>query len=432
MDVVYYQTLTPLVLGYAPYAGALFTAAFVVHWVRGAYAGGVQGRFQDGFNWWKTAILSLLVFTVFYVPVPHPGRLIGLGNEVDLADTAFPQTTTAIFVMERLSYGFDQLSVDLIGWDVSLKGQDDLKLETAVSGTGKLPTEVAHAPEAVHNFIRVRGAFLQTLLKQAWQTDDLAQKGAVADRETGALGAFDLMELFSEGQLDAYLKRQFSAMVYNLGSLVMILVVWGLMVVLVLAMYLLAGLVKYVPVLLAGMFLFLFPMGWMIHGRKALGHIFGLVLVYLPLKTAIVLVVWLTFFVVEGVVIQGYLDMAYGNSILVAQIDQLDTGFLYTPAGLEWIQAREAQAGLRNGIGQLGVTLVSVLVALLAMIYVVFKAPSVVSVMLGRPGAADDMVSSMSMLATAIYTGGVSLMTRMLGGDDSPPNTVQGGKGGSP
>lgn len=59
-DIMFYDTLTPLILAYKGYAGAIFASAFFVHWVRGAYAGSLKGHLKDGVSWWKTAVLSVL------------------------------------------------------------------------------------------------------------------------------------------------------------------------------------------------------------------------------------------------------------------------------------------------------------------------------------------------------------------------------------
>jgi len=351
------------------------------------------------------------VYTLFFVPVPNPGQLIGFRDEgVDLSQTAFQETTVAIFLLERVSYGFDSLGIDLLSWDVTASGQELLMTNGPPNNT-----------ERVFNFIALRGQFLKRYGENLWNNTDLVQKGIISeDQESSALGTWDLLDTLTTGQWDDYFTKQMSTLLYNLLSYIGVIISYILLMILALLVFMVAGVTKYVPIFMCAIFFFLLPFGWMMNGRKALGVLVQGVIVYLPLKTVLLVVIWISFFVIESTQIQGYQELAKSDAVITGQLKNLEPGWLYTVAGGDFLKSNEA---LGQSLAQIGITLISMLVALLAMVYVVFKTPSFTSAMLSKHGMADDMFSQVTMLATAFMTGGASLLDKLR--PKSNPNAVK-------
>jgi hypothetical protein len=415
-DPIFYHTLTPLVLSYKLHAGTIFAAAFIFHWVRGSWYGS-NGDFKAGSEFWKSSILSLLVYTICFVPVPNPGELIGFqDSDVDISQTQFQQTTVAIFLIERLSYGTDSLAKSIISWDISIKAQEHLSEEyvsgpSAVVQTSRTPND----SEIIYNFIILRAQFLNKIMKNMWNNEDLKSKGVTQEGdEDETLGTWELMKSLSSGQIVEYLSKQISAFLYNLSSALGMLAAFLILLIISFVLYLLAGLVKFAAVFVTGIVLFILPFAWFINGRKTLSVAFNLVVVYIPLKAVIVITVWLTFFMIEAIQLQGYREVATDYPIFTETLDQFEPGFMYTEAGSDILFVSETVMQLQRSAIVASKTLLSIIICLLCMVYIIIKAPSLISAMLGIQSMTDDLFTSIVFVAGAAASGGAALKAKLL------------------
>ncbi|CAM2009608.1 hypothetical protein [Acanthopleuribacter pedis] len=414
-DPIYYHMLTPLILSYKGIAGSVYAASFIFHWLRGAWHG-ANNDAKGGFHYWKSAGLSLLVYTLCFVPLPNPGELIGFQDaEVVISETQFGQTTVAIFLIERLSYGADTIATGILSWDVSIKAQENLGDEF-VSGKAAV-VKRSRAPndaEIIYNFIIFRAQYLQTLMKNLWSNEDLEAKGIPTEpTEDGEpMGTWDLLKSFSAEQMGDYLVKQISLLFYNLVSSLGMIAAFIILLGVSLVMYLLAGLVKYAAIYVAGIFFLLLPWAWFINGKKCLSVGFNMIVVYLPLKTVIVIVIWMTFFMIEAIQLQAYREVAADYPILTEIIQQYRPGFLYTEAGRDILYAAEKPLELFYAGGATAKTLLSMIVCLLCMIYIVIKTPSLIGAMLGLQSIGDDLFTSFFFIAGAASSAGATLKAK--------------------
>jgi hypothetical protein len=410
-DVVFYHTLTPLVLAYKPFAATLFAAAFIFHWVRGAWAGSMQDS-KSGWSFWKNAILTLLVYTLFYVPVPNPGLMLGFDDgDVDLAETHYTRTTAFIFVLERLCYGADTLGATILAWDVTIQAQDELEDGYASGAGGVVQTERRpNKSEITYNFLMLRAQYLQRYLKSVWNLDDLKPQtlNDEAEEDTN-FGVWDLARALDPSAIHDFLSKQVAILLYNLASSFSLGVVFLVLLAVSMVLYLVAGLLKFAPIFIAALFLFLMPFGWFFNGRKVLNVCFNLMVIYIPMKTAIMLVVWVAFFMIEGIQLQGFREVAADVPVLLDLVERYQPGFLYTRAGSEILMQAEQGIRISQGVTVGAESLVSMLVVLLAMIYIIIKTPSIIAASLGIQSLSDDIVSSAFFLTTTVIASASAL-----------------------
>lgn len=417
-DPVYYHTLTPLILSYKTMAGSVFAASFIWHWVRGAWHG-ANNDGKGGFHYWKSAGLSLLIYTLFFVPLPNPGALIGFQDaDVDIRETQYGQTTVAIFLIERLSYGADAIARSILSWDVSISAQEQLDDEFA-SGSGAM-VQTSRAPndsEIIYNFLILRAQYLQAVMKQMWSNEDLEAKGIAVDdsAEDAPMGTWDILASLNGEQMTNYLVKQISVLFFSLVSSLGMIAAFLLLLLVSFVLYLLAGLVKYAAIYVAAIFFFLLPWAWFINGKKVLSVGFNMIVVYVPLKTVIVIVVWLTFFLIEAIQLQAYREVAVDYPILAEIIARYQPGFMYTDAGREILFLAEQPIKLVGAGVATAKSLLSMIVCLLCMVYIIIKTPSLIGAMLGIQSLGDDLFTSFFFIAGAASSAGGVVKAKLFG-----------------
>lgn len=411
-DLVFYNTLTPLVLAYKGYAASIIAAGFIINWVRGTWLGIKDPEKQK--RWWRSSILSILVYVIFYVPVPNPGQMIGFQDDgFDVEQTAYKQTTAGIFIIERLSYGFDALTVSLLSWDVTISSQENLQTKYKHRNGKYVASErKPNKSEVLKNFFILRGQFLMQFGKNYMNTDDLDKKGIISSQEQDSFSEWGVLDQFSPTQWLDYITKQIYALIYQLFAGLVWALAMILLIVCGLVLFLIAGISKYALIYIFALVIFLMPFGLLLNGTKAVQMAVNALLVYLPMKCALAIVIWITFFMIESIVLQGYYDMQSASAVNET-MEQLEPGFLFTPSG-------STTAGLSENLGMafgaaesISTTLASVIVCLLCMLYIVFKTPGLISSVLGLQSFTNDLFTSFTMLGTTPYVAGMALYKKM-------------------
>ncbi len=429
-EAVFYHALTPLACAFAPFAGSLAAAAVLWRWFRGSWAGVAQEP-KAALPFWKDAAVSLLFFTLFYVPVPNPGALIGFEDrDVDLGLTPAGETTVAIFMLERVSYGLDSLIVSALGWDVSM--QAILAQEEAYIEDDQRPIRVARRPnqaDAVYAFIALRAQFLKKYADLWWERSRLPEQ-AEAQKQDPGLGFWDLLGALSPDQQWRFVVRQVTAFLYSIGAFLGLAFFYLVFLLFSLILLGLAGVGKYGAVFMFGIVLFLWPFAFFFHGRKALLSVANLLAAFLFLKAAAVVLCWLSFFIIEGVVLQGLIEAMAGDDPVAEAIQRFGPGYLYTEAGSEIVAAAEAAGRAQAGKTAVSQTLMSMLVVLLAMAYAALKLPSVLASLLGVQSLADDLTSSLLFIGGALASMGAALKAKLAAGAAAAANALSKPKSG--
>ncbi len=415
-EAAFYHTLTPLACAFAPFAGSLAAAAVLWHWFRGSWAG-VAGEPKTALPFWKDALLSLFFFTLFYVPVPNPGRLIGFEDrDVDLGLTPAGETTVAIFLLERISYGLDSLIVSALSWDVSvqaIRNQDERYIEDDAR-----PIRVARAPnsaDVVYSFIVLRAQFLRKYADLWWaRTRFPDQPEGVADDSKH--GVWDLFQALSFRQQVDFLVKQATAFLYSTAALLGLLFFYLVFLLFTLLLLGLAGVGKYGAIFLFAIVLFLWPFAYLAKGRKTLLAVANLLAAFLFFKAAAAILCWAGFFLIESVVLQGLLETTAEDALFQDVLRRFGPGFLYTEAGSEILIFAEQDARLRTGQMAMSRTLLSMVVVLAAMAYMTLKLPSALNALLGSQSITDDLTSSLLFIGGALASMGAALKAKLAAG----------------
>jgi len=411
-EAVFYYALTPLACGFAPFAGSLAAAAVLWRWFRGSWAGVAQQP-KSAWPFFKDAGLALFFFTLFYIPVPNPGRLIGFeDHDVDLQVTQTDETTVAIFMLERLSYGLDALMVQSLSWEASMAAilaQEEAYIED------DQPLRIARPPnsaDAIYSFIVARAQFVKKYADLWWAQARLAEPEADNPDEPKK-SFWGFVKALSPDQQIRFLVRQITAIFYSVAAFFGLAVFYLVFLAFSVVLLGLAGVGKYGAIFLFGIALFVYPFAYLLHGRKALLSILNALGGFLFLKAGAVLLCWLSFFIIEGVVLQGLMETMREQAHVQDMIAQAAPGYLYTQAGSELLTTAENLGGLHAGTMGVSRTLLAMLVVLLAMAYIALKLPALLSNLLGAQSMADDLNSSLIFIGGALVSMGAALKAKL-------------------
>ncbi len=271
--------------------------------------------------------------------------------------------------------------------------------------------------EVMYSFIILRAQFIQKYYRNVWNHTEIKAEGKIQGEEN-KFGFWDLFKGLSGKQRIDYLTHQLVIMIYSLGATLALLSSFLVLMLISLILMAIAGLAKFAAVFVMGVFLLVLPIAYFIKGLKALVAGLNLLLSYLFLKGAVILVIWLGFFLLEGVVLQSYLELAANYPNLQEILNQYKPGFLYT-AGQDILFINEQSAQMNLGYAAMAKTLLSMIVILLATIYITFKLPSILAAMFGVQSLGDDLFSSVFFIGGAAVSAGAALAGKFAGGAKS-------------
>jgi len=407
-DATFYYTLTPLVLGLAWYAGAVLSASVLFHWIRGAWSG-VQGHQERAFSAWKSAGLALLLFILFYAPIPNLGEIIGFrDDDVQIEKTDYGRATIAVFLLERVSYGVDDLLRRVLSWDVTVAALEGQR-ETSVSGEAAT-VRTARPPNSsdiVYAFVVLRAQFITRYYRQLWRRP--SAEPAEGEQEENRMGIFSLIKNLSGPQRTEFLTKQLTEWLYSLSASLGLIFFILVFMIISLILFVIAGLVKYAAMFLMATFLFVFPIAYFFRGTKVLRPALSQILTFLLLKGAALLVIWIGFFMIEGVMLQGLRELAVDDHLVSDFVEKAEPGFIYTDAGSSLLFAAEQGERQARGATASLKTMLSFLIILLAMIYIIIKLPGFISSLFGSSGG-EDILSTPVIIAGAVASAGSSLV----------------------
>jgi len=413
-DATFYYTLTPLVIGLGWYAGAVLAASVVFHWIRGAWRG-AAGNEAAALPHLKNAGLALLLFILFYVPVPNPGEVIGFrDDDVQIEKTEYGRTTVAIFLMERLSYGVDDLLRSVLAWDTTIKALES-QSETSVSGAAATvrTSRAANSSDVIYSFIVLRAQFVTRYYRQLWRQPD-AEEPPAEGGDDNKMGVFSLLKNLSGPQRMEFLTKQMTQWFFSLAASLGLLFFILVFMLVALILFGIAGLVKYAAILLMACFLFCFPLAYFFRGTAVLKPALGQVGVFILLKGAVILIIWVGFFLIEAVMLQGLRELAVDDYLVSNFADRAEPGFIYTDAGSSLLFAAEQGEQLARAQTASTKTMLSFLVILLAMLYIIIKLPAYINSMFGVSGG-EDVVMTPAFVAAMAASAGSSLAAKGAG-----------------
>ena len=412
-DVTYYLVLNYLIDRFYPIAGTLFAAAVFFHFMRWCW-----GLFQHRPNRaWLDAVLALALFILFYIRIPDPGAYLGMPSTRN-----FPESSPAIWLLERFSVGMDELIIPLLAEDATVQAS---RLTDPIHVTGEAGTQTVVPPPApidlIHNFIIARAQFIWKFAEGSLRIEPpTPPEGSDPD---SPMGAWDFIKAMSSGEYTDYLVTQLATWIYALGALLGMLMAWGVLIVMALVLYLVAGLVRFVPIFLMAAFLLIFPFSYLFQGLRALKALASALALFLILKLVVVAEILVAFLILEALVIKGFLAVNIINPAASTWLTELPPGYLYTDAGAEalFLNAHAAQAT--------DLSFLSLLVVLLALVYILIKTPALIMSLLGLQSVFDDFTLTNTFIAGTV----VSLMkSRSIrassSGGGSAPNQISAGK----
>ena len=184
-DASFYYSLMPFLLAYRWVAGSILLAGFFIHWVIGAVK--AQSDTRKGLSSLWDGVLVLIVFTLLYMPHPHPGNFIGGWDDDFLAESQYPETTFSLFILERLSFGLDNLMVSILSFDTGVRATSSLEAQD-LPGAG-IHVDAPNAGDVLYQFVIQRGEFVISYAKTLFAGSQ--ESGEDGDNRFGAnpLGA---------------------------------------------------------------------------------------------------------------------------------------------------------------------------------------------------------------------------------------------------
>jgi len=392
-DSLYYDVLMPVTLMLRPFAAAIMGMALCWQWFRATWSG-LAGKAVG----WPDALFCLLVYAFLYVPVPDPGKVVGLGLDFSAQNNDYDRTTVAIFLTERISFGVDSLITDILSFDTTISAQPpDLVSEHLGD---------ANPPSALLNFLVLRAQFVVRFAGMS-----LGSVMGNANAREGAGGG--ILEAVLSGDPTAFLIQQMSLLLYQAGSFLALLLAYLVLGIVSVFLFLLAGLTRFGALLIFAVALFGIPIGYFRQGLKALWTAAGMVFVYIFLKGGIIIVIWCGFFILEGVVLQHYRELAYGDASLTNALTQLAPGAVFTPSGGDLLTLINQHQSIVDAEASIGMTLITFIIVLIAVVFISFKIPALISALFGIQGHADDAITSGVFIGASVATLGGSLVTKV-------------------
>lgn len=445
-DATFYYALTPLAIALRWYAGSVLVAGFVWHMMRGSWRGVEAQSLRAAKSPFKDALLVFILYLFLYVPVPNPCQLVGWFEEdTDAAvqDTQWGVTTVGIMLFERLSYGVDSLVVGVLSWDGTVRAVQAQAPETVDGPGGSVQTvREASNVDILFNFITLRAQFVKKMALSFWynrESPSPEQQKVMGDGDE-AVGSWSILTMLSAEDRTEFLTKQITAFVLGLAGVLALLVATLVMIVVAYILFLVAGLFKFAAIFILGVFLLIFPFAFFFRGRKAFITAVNVCAMYVFLKGAVILTIWIGFFVLEGVVLESFSEVNVVDDVVSDFVENMGPGDLYTPAGQDTLMVREEQKSVTHelvnmaGHGAKAVNvfskmIVSLIIVLLTTVYIVLKLPAIVSAILGVNSLSDDLVMSSLFIGGMAASGGKLFRGRS--GGEVGNNTISGDSGSS-
>ena len=283
-----------------------------------------------------------------------------------------------------------------------------LKEQKQKATTGQNGTVVtAHKPtnaDITYSFMVARVQFLNTFVSEMWNPSE-TDRGK-AEKTTDGSGFWGMFKALTGKQRADFLVKQFSQLLYRLSSTLFLLATMLLMIVIAFFLYLIAGLAKFAAIFVMAIFLFLLPFAYFWKGLDAIKTAIGYVLSFLFLKGVVFMIIWTGFYLIEAVVMQGYLELGADSQALTGLVERFKPGWMYTDAGSDILFLAEQPMQLLKGVSTKGKVLVSLLVVVLTMAYMLIKAPGYITQLFQFPQGNEDLATTSLFIAGTAVTGG--------------------------
>lgn len=378
-DATFYQVLAPIALSLRLFTFGMLPIAFFSLKAQASVAG-MAGQAEKARKLAIAAYVSPLIFIVFFWPTATPGLVFPMPTEDITAQTQYGKATPATFVLERLSYALDSTLVEVLAFDITISGQEAIREEKGMSNA-----------DISFNFLKLRGQFICKYVKTLWETGEEGR-----DEDTSfwgflsSLGNLELMEFIS---------KKIAALIYGLGSTLLLAIAYILVLLLGMVLIGLAFAARLALPMIMLLFMAVLPISYTLHGFKALIAGLKVMVSFLFMKFAVVLVIWGSFFLLEGIILNGYQMTLAPDSPLNAMVEQFEPGFLYTEAGSDMIFGLEQAHRLGKSSQSLSFTLISIIGMLFMLVWLVFKIPALISTFFGTTNPLDDALGSITILA---------------------------------
>jgi len=306
------------------------------------------------------------------------------------------------------------LMLSAMAWDTTIKALES-QSETSVSGAAATvrTSRAANSSDVIYSFIVLRAQFVTRYYRQLWRQPD-AEEPPAEGGDDNKMGVFSLLKNLSGPQRMEFLTKQMTQWFFSLAASLGLLFFILVFMLVALILFGIAGLVKYAAILLMACFLFCFPLAYFFRGTAVLKPALGQVGVFILLKGAVILIIWVGFFLIEAVMLQGLRELAVDDYLVSNFADRAEPGFIYTDAGSSLLFAAEQGEQLARAQTASTKTMLSFLVILLAMLYIIIKLPAYINSMFGVSGG-EDVVMTPAFVAAMAASAGSSLAAKGAG-----------------
>ena len=371
LNLLYYQTLfwIPKLL---PLNAALLMFAWIVNALRAHWHYSVMGGNKSPLSVHLKFFFLMAFLLILYVPVSHPARFVGLPH----LDQDIPvETTTGVFLLERASSLMDGILVDLFVFDVGTRALENQPEQVEEGSHGSTTIPAPSDSDILFSLIWQRGQFLgkaEYLLKE--KKDE-----SVWFNPLGGLDANYLLLVLG------------SAGMWLLSFL----------------LYGLAVIVKVGPLFVYAIGCFMFGFSTVTNVTRGLAILIHSVMTMLLVKQVLFIVLYLGFFLIEGATFQGWVAAAKDTDIVLVDVPEtFEPGFLYTPAGMQIMEAVDEQLEKPSLLD----TMAIILGTLLAVFYFAIKSPSLIARYLGDVNQMEDILLNTFITTSAlVYRAGAFL-----------------------
>jgi hypothetical protein len=176
---------------------------------------------------------------------------------------------------------------------------------------------------------------------------------------------------------------------------------------------LLAGVARFAAMFVFIVVLFALPIAYAFRGLKALWTALGMILVYIFIKVVIVLIIWAGFMVLEGVALEQLLSYNDIDQEIQTLLTEADPGFIYTPAGVDIVMKAQQSSKAGVALGSLTMSLVVFMVVMVAMIFIAFKIPAMLSAIFGIQSLAEDSITGSLFIGASAVTFGTAAIAKV-------------------